>query len=440
MIRRLVTLILLVAAVPQASAQTTTQDQMNHQHHDTTAPGGLYTTREASGTSWTPALTPMSGVMRDWRGWSLMLHGALFGQVVIEPGDRHRTGGNSTHQISSANWAMAMARRSLAGGRIGFRAMGSAESWTVRDCGFINFLATGEMCEGDTIHDRQHPHDLIMEVAAEYDHPLGGALRWQIYGGIAGEPALGPIAFPHRLSARANPIAPIAHHWMDATHITFGVVTAGISGDRWKAETSVFNGREPDDKRTGVDFGPLDSISGRLSVMPSDTVVLQVSAGHLEESEDEFPPEPRADVDRVTASATWHRRLGPWLSATTLAYGRNAGLEIVPGERVRLVTHAAMLEGSFSREDRETWYGRFEIVGKPAHDLHAHEYPTAVFTVSKAQVGYERAFGAWRSLIAGLGGTAAISLLPTELSSRYSGRIAPSFGVYLSLRPRSHMM
>jgi hypothetical protein len=64
---------------------------------------------------------------------------------------------------------MAAARRPLGVGRLGLRGMASVEPWTVRDCGFINLLANGEMCEGDTIHDRQHPHDLIMELAAEYE-------------------------------------------------------------------------------------------------------------------------------------------------------------------------------------------------------------------------------------------------------------------------------
>jgi hypothetical protein len=46
-----------------------------------------------------------------------------------------------------------------------------------------------------------------------------------------------------------NPLAPISHHWLDSTHITFGLVTAGVYANRGKAEASVFNGREPDEKR-----------------------------------------------------------------------------------------------------------------------------------------------------------------------------------------------
>ena len=149
-----------------------------------------------------------------------------------------------------------MATRPAHGGRLGLRAMVSVEPWTVGDCGFINLLATGEMCAGDEIHDRQHPHDVFMELAASYDHRLRGSLRWQIYAGLAGEPALGPVGFPHRPSAMGNPGAPISHHWLDSTHVAFGVVTAGVNGGRWKAEMSAFNGREPDENRADLDLAP----------------------------------------------------------------------------------------------------------------------------------------------------------------------------------------
>jgi hypothetical protein len=409
--------------------------------HEPADPVALFPAREASGTAWQPDETPMDGHHRTWRGWDVMLHGRAFLQFLYEPVDRHRTGGNATRQAGSVNWGMLMARRPAGGGRVGLRAMASAEPWTVGDCGYLNLLATGEMCEGDTIHDRQHPHDLIMELAADYERPLGGSVRWQVYAGLSGEPALGPAAFPHRASAMANPVAPISHHWLDSSHITFGLITGGLSTRRWKAEVSLFNGREPDANRADLDLGRLDSVSGRLSIMPTSRLVLQVSAGHLHEAEEEFAPQPRGDVNRATASATYHRSLaegGLW--ASTLAYGVNSARDIIVLDAVEAVTQAVLLESSMTSRDRHTWFGRAEIVEKPAHDLHAHEFGTAVFTVAKLQAGYVRHFNAWKGLAAGLGATASASVVPPDLAPRYFGRVAPAFGVFLTIRPSRHVM
>ena len=259
----------------------------------------LFLPREASGTSWLPDETPMFGVDRTWRGWNFMLHGVAFAQFLYEPGEVHRTGGFSEAQLGSVNWGMLMARRAVGAGRVGLRMMVSLEPWTISGCGSLNYLATGEMCDGDTIHDRQHPHDLIMELAGDYDRPLRGAIRWQVYAGLAGEPALGPSGFPHRISALTNPVAPIAHHWLDSSHITYGLVTTGVYGPRWKAEMSAFNGREPDTNRKDLDLGALDSVAGRLTILPTGRLALQVSAGHLREAEQEFEPQPRTDLNRL---------------------------------------------------------------------------------------------------------------------------------------------
>jgi hypothetical protein len=335
---------------------------------------------------------------------------------------------------------MGMARRPLGPGRLGVRTMVSVEPWTVRDCGFINLLANGEMCQGDTIHDRQHPHDLFMELAADYDRPVRGSLRWQVYGGLAGEPALGPAGFPHRLSAMPNPSAPITHHWLDSSHITFGLITTGLYDRRWKAEVSLFNGREPDQDRADFDWGALDSFSGRLTLMPTRRLTLQVSGAHLQDAEAEFPPRPRTDVERASASATYHRATAGSVWATTVAYGVNAGRELIPDGVVNLVTHAVLLESSMTRRERHTWFGRAEIVGKPGHDLHIHEAPFEVFGVAKLQAGYERAFNAWKGIAPGIGGTASVNIVPPALAPRYEGRFAPGFGIYFNVRPSRHVM
>src|SRR4029453_12668880 len=100
---------------------------------------------------------------------------------------------------------------------------------------------------------------------------------------------------PPRVSGVTTPGAPIPHHWLDSTHVSFGVVTGGIYGKRWKVETSAFNGREPDENRKDLDFGALDSISGRIWLLPTSNIALQVSAGHLNDSEAGEGTEPRHD-------------------------------------------------------------------------------------------------------------------------------------------------
>jgi hypothetical protein len=317
--------------------------------------------------------------------WELMGLGNTFVQFLDDAGERGHD------QLGSINWIMGMASRNIGTSRLGFRGMFSAEPVTIRGCGYPDLLATGEQCDGAPIRDRQHQHDVFMEIAAVYDRPVTGGVRWQVYGGPAAEPALGPVTYPHRPSAMPNLLAPIAHHWLDATHITFGVVTGGVYGNRWKAEASAFNGREPDEERTGFDFAPLDSVSGRIWFLPTANVAIQMSGGHLTEAEPSDDGGPRVDVTRVTASAAYHRLIdedGIW--ANTAAWGRN--------QEEGHGTHAVLFETNFTRADRDSWFGRLEIVGKTAHDLDVphslvHDIEgTETFTVGKLQGGYVRYF------------------------------------------------
>lgn len=376
---------------------------------------------QGSGTSWLPEDTPMYAVHTDVGDWMLMTHGNAFLQYFTEGGDR------GTDQIGSVNWLMVMAERKAGGGRLALRGMGSAEPWTVRGCGYPDLLASGELCAGETIHDQQHPHDLFMEIAAEYNHPLTRGLRWQVYGGPAGEPALGPAAFAHRISAMPNPIAPITHHWLDATHISFGVLTGGVYGSNWKAETSVFNGREPDEHRKGFDFGALDSWSGRLSFAPTRALTMQISAGRLKEAESGHDGGPRTDVDRMTASAIYHVMSGAGnIWATMIGWGRNA-------EPNRQATNAFIAESSLTFDDTNSWFGRFELSQKSGHDL-ALDLDD-VFTVAKLQGGYTRYFAARDKWRPGVGAGVTFSIVPAALKSAYGGRVTPGFAVFATIRP-----
>jgi YHS domain-containing protein len=376
--------------------------------------------REGSGTSWLPDATPMFMVHRQRGPWMLMAHENLFVQFLKDSGDR------GDDQVGSINWVMGMAERSLGRARLALRGMFSAEPWTIRGCGYPDLLASGEECAGEAIHDRQHPHDLAMEISARYDAPLRGAVRWEVYGGPSAEPALGPVAYPHRVSAGPNPIAPISHHWLDSTHVSFGVVTAGVYGARWKAETSVFNGREPDDQRKDFDFGPLDSVAGRLSFLPTENVALQVSAGHLNQAESGEAGEPRVDVDRVTASATFHHVAGDTVSASTFAWGRNS--------ESAHATNALLVETSLIIRDRDVWFGRLEAVQKTPHDLEV-EAVDERFAVSKVQVGYTRYARVTNGFNAGVGASVSAGIVPGDLAPFYGGRVNPGIAVFVTVRP-----
>src|SRR5512138_3938293 len=241
-------------------------------------PLGISPAREGSGTSWLPDASPMYMLEARAGEWSLGLMGNAFVQWIDERGPR---GGDD---LGSVNWVMGMAHRPLAGGDLRGRAMFSLEPLTLGRCGYPDLLATGELCHGAPLHDRQHPHDLFMELSAAYAHALWDGIALEVYGGPAGEPALGPTAYPHRPSAMPSPIAPISHHWLDSNHIAFGVVTAGVYGRRWKIEGSAFTGREPDERRPDVDLGALDSFSARAWFLPDERWALQVSAGRLREA------------------------------------------------------------------------------------------------------------------------------------------------------------
>ena len=126
--------------------------------------------------------------------------------------------------------------------------------------------------------------------------------------------------FMHRPSALPNPDVPISHHWVDATHITFGVATIGFRYANWKIEGSSFTGREPDENRYDFDKPRFDSWSGRLSFNPSENWALQVSHGFIKSPEALHPDE---DINRTTASAIYSLPISNGTLNATALWGMN---------------------------------------------------------------------------------------------------------------------
>jgi len=426
------TLAALLAVALPAAGQTpappgqggTMQMPMPPAHHASEAgPLGLTAARDGSGTSWLPDESMEHGVMRHAGGWMLMAHGQAFVQFIDAGTDR------GDHQFGSVNWIMGTAERSVRGGQLQLRAMLSAEPATVGRCGYPSLLQSGEACHGEALHDRQHPHDVFMELAADYRRALSSSLAFEIYAGAAGDPALGPTAFAHRPSAMSNPIGPISHHWLDSTHISFGVVTGGFYGRTWKAEASVFNGREPDDTRWTVDLAALDSYSARLSLMPSRRWVVQISAGHLAEAEVHVDGS-REDVDRITASTTYHRLIGGRLWATTAAWGQN--------REGGQATNAFLAETSADLTLRNALFARVDLVQKTAADLAVTAMGDQTFVVQKYQAGYTRWLGRAWHLDTGVGASAGLVAVPQSLEPAYGRRVGGEFAIFLHVRTTRH--
>jgi len=309
--------------------------------------GGYGMSREASGTSWQPQAAPHSAIHLMADDWSLMLHGKVSGIADWQSGPR------GDDQVFSTSMVMAMASKDLANGdTLGLKAMLSGDPFMGRR-GYPLLLASGESADGVTnLVDRQHPHDLLMELAASYSHPLSQSDSVFVYAGYPGEPALGPSAYMHRASSLDNPMTPIAHHWLDSSHITFGVVTAGFVHEDWKLEVSQFTGREPDQFRFNFDRARFDSTSARLSWNPSPNWSLQVSHGWLHSPEG---LDPDVNERRFTASTTYFKQFDFGSVAATLAFGNK---HLSDGTD----TNALMLEGEFKPDEDWTVFARGETI------------------------------------------------------------------------------
>jgi hypothetical protein len=375
--------------------------------------------RMASGTAWQPDSTPAHMWMTERGKWTLMAHGNLFLTF------NHQGGPRGAGKFESMNWAMFMEQHALGRGTIEFRQMFSAEPLTAPHPGFPQLFQTGETYRDQPLVDHQHPHDVFGEISALYTVPLSKKVSWDIYGAPAGEPALGPVAFMHRGSAAEIPAAPLSHHLQDATHITAGVVTTGLTVWKVRGEVSVFNGREPDQVRHTIDFGPLDSWSARLSVRPSKDWSLQYSYGHIREQEI-HAGEP-GDTDRQTASLSYNRPFGGGNWATSLIWGRNHK------QQEDTTQNSYLLESIVNFKSKNYAYTRLELADKDEL-FPAAPPPRPQFRVG----GYT--FGGVRDLVqnakgqVGIGADVTFYSKPAALDAVY-GESAVSFRVFLRFRP-----
>ncbi len=388
--------------------------------------------RNGSGTSWHPDNTPMYAYMSHptSKGWSYMVHYAMYLRYTRQNGNNPEGRGRG-EQFGAPNWFMGMAQKKVGKrGLFQVRAMLSLDPLTVGNGGYPLLYQTGETYKGQPLIDRQHPHDLVSELSVSYSHALSKDMDIYGYVGYPGEPALGPPAFMHRISSFNNPDAPLSHHWQDATHIVFGVATAGLRYKWAKLEASTFKGREPDAKRYDFDAPKFDSYSYRLSVNPSPSLAVQFSQGFLHSPEEAQPEE---NITRTTASVLHSKGLGLSRYVTSaLVWGQN---------RVHGHAENSYLAESSLQMDRMAFYGRFENVTKSAEELNLissdsgfpYNGPTEL-TINNLTLGtnYRIAQTHQSDVVAGVQLTAG---LPDKALQTTYGKTTLSGEIYLRLSP-----
>ncbi|HKR64918.1 MAG TPA: hypothetical protein VJZ00_14385 [Thermoanaerobaculia bacterium] len=355
--------------------------------------------RQSSGTAMNPAAAPSHMLMTQRGDWMLMLHGLAFVTQVEQSGPR------GADKLFSTNWLMGMASRPAAGGQLMFRGMLSLEPVTVGDK-YPELFQTGETIDGHPIVDAQHPHDFFMELAVEYARPLTATTIGYVYAAPFGDPALGPVAYPHRASASELPQATLGHHLQDSTHIAGSVLTLGAQSGRFGYAVSGFHGQEPDENRWDIDTGAIDSWSARVTFDPTPNWSAQISTGHLTNPE----PHEAGDVQRTTASVSYSS--GRW--NTSVIFGRS---------RVSSLLAESVMQ--FGNGNYVT--GRAEIVDKDELFEHAHES----HRIRALTLGYTRDVLQTRMLTAGVGANATVYAIPSELRDEYGKPHAFSFFVRL---------
>ncbi|HEY3252060.1 MAG TPA: hypothetical protein VGK25_13200 [Ignavibacteria bacterium] len=396
---------------------------MHNHHMNMGMNGGVLLTdkmsQEGSGTSWTPASSQMHMAMYHSDNWMFMIHGGISLRYTKQGGPRGRDA------FSSPNWLMASAQRMLGNdAQIMFRTMLSADRLSEGGDGYPLLFQTGETWKGSPLIDRQHPHDIFSELALSLSGRFSKSLSGYVYLGYPGEPALGPVVFMHRPSALSNPDATLSHHWQDATHVTFGVATLGISlNSIVKLEGSVFNGSEPDENRLNFDKPKFNSYSGRLSYNPINDISLQISAGFTKDPEGEG-----IDVVKRSASVLYSKKINSKSNIDiSLIWGQNK-------DNYAGAQNSYLAEAEFYISGNSI-YTRLENVEKTRHDLGIEDLPYTRELIGAYTLGYKRKILSFvgLDLNAGLQGT--IYSTPNDLKDLY-GKNPASYQLYISILPK----
>jgi len=403
------------------------------------SPLGVPHSRIGSGTSWLPDSTRMREISVMRGSWMISFHGSINGFY-----DQQNTQRGDT-AFGETDWEMLMAMRPLAGGLLHVHAMTSIEPLTLGGGGYPLLLQTGGTFRHAYLHDRQHPHEGLMEAAVMYEHSLGSSLAWSTYLAAAGEPALGPPAFMHRPSAENEPFSPLGHHWQDAAHESFGVATLGVFTHSLKLEGSAYNPREPDEHHLFADYrqAKLDSYTGRLSWAPTAHVVASSWWAYLN-SHERLDPDTR--MHRYGASVLTDMRGvagGRWSSTFIWAmnvhhHGGNSHefLHATPGASPHHHSSSMLAESNLEIGSKTAVFARIEGVRKNGEELgFLGGDLTTLYDIRSYVLGFSRTVLRVKKAEFNAGARGSIDFLAKELNLAYGTRRPTGFAVFLNLRP-----
>jgi hypothetical protein len=354
--------------------------------------------------------------------------------------------------VESQNWFMLDGSRKAGAGRVTVTGMISLEPFTIGrlvyagDSGMARVYAssptgarvpfggspqlfqTGESYQGVPYVNVQHPHDLVMELGVTYRIARPN-VTYVLGADLVGSPTLGPTPFMHRESARDNPQVPLTHHDLDSTHITPGVLRAGIDAGPMTFEASVFRGEEPDqdDNRYNIETPRLDSWAARVRWRRGPWQA-QVSGGRLHQPE-WFEP---YEQTRVTASVAFDGTVASRPLAATLGWGHH---EEDNGFNDK--SDGYLLEWDLRATQRTTVYGRAEVAAKQIFGLGLHpagfNHPHFYSHIDALTLGLVRDVASARWGRLGIGADLTVYRMSQDLTAFFDG--SRSFHVFLRWRP-----
>jgi hypothetical protein len=365
----------------------------------------------SSGTAINPAAWPMPMLMKPLGTWNTM----FMAQAYII--DTQQSGPRGGDKFYSSNWFMANAEHAAGkNGAFQFQVMLSLDPATMTSRRYPLLFQTGETAFGKPLVDAQHPHDFVMALSVQYARALTANTTLELYAAPVGDPALGPVAYPHRASAMELPQATLSHHWQDSSHIANDVVTAGIAYKKVKIEASGFYGSEPDESRWNIDYGPINSWSTRIWYTPTPNWAAQVSVGRLKKPEALEP----GDQLRATASLHYTKPMRDSSWSSSFIWGRNHSTETQHN------TNSYLVESVFPLTTHDFVTGRAELVdkdelfrGQPDLEARLDKLYGSTFRVGAYTLGYTHDFALIPHIQTGLGANIELYSLPAAIKPYY---------------------